>query len=119
MNNFYNPYFSQNNSFLGYYVSDYNEVLNMAVPSNGEAVVFTDLNQGMMYSKKIVNGIPYIQKYKISPIYQEVQKAETNDNSDILAELRAMRAELDELKGGRYDESNVKSIDGTIKKSES
>jgi len=109
MNNFYNPYFYglHNNSFTGYYVSDYNEVLNTAVPSNGDAVLFANLDQGMMWSKKLVNGLPTIQPYKIIPIYQEPQKQPEviNNSTDVMEELKAMKAEIAKLKGGKIDES--------------
>jgi hypothetical protein len=105
MNNFYNPYFYNNNSFVGYYVNDYNEVLNTAVPSNGDAILFANLEQGMIWSKKIINNIPTIQPFKIIPIYQEVQKQpEPITNSiDVMEELKAMRAEIAKLKGGNND----------------
>ena len=105
MNNFYNPYYysTGHNSFIGYYVGDYNEVLNTAVPSNGEAVLFANLDQGMIWSKKIINNMPTIQPFKIIPIYQEVQKQPepVNNSSDIMEELKAMKAELAKLKGGK------------------
>ena len=103
MNNFYNynPYIFNNNSFVGYYVNDYNEVLNTAVPSNGDAVLFANLDSGMIWSKKIINNIPTIQPFKIIPIYQEVQKQPEpiNNSPDIMEELKAMRAEIAKLKG--------------------
>ena len=107
MNNFYNPYFynTNNNSFIGYYVGDYNEVLNTAVPSSGDAVIFVNLDQGMIWSKKIINNIPTIQPYKIIPIYQEAQKKPEpiNNSTDIMEELKAMKAEIAMLKGGKND----------------
>lgn len=108
MNNFYNPYYynTSTNNFIGYYVGDYNEVLNTAVPSNGEAVLFANLDQGMIWSKKIINNMPTIQPFKIIPIYQEVQKQPEliNNSTDILEELKAMKADLAKLKGEK-DES--------------
>lgn len=36
MSNYFNPYLQSynDNSFIGYYINNYNDVLNMAVPSN-------------------------------------------------------------------------------------
>ena len=107
MNNFYNPYFynTTHNNFVGYYVNDYNEVLNTAVPSNGDAVLFANLESGMIWSKKIINNIPTIQPFKIIPIYQEVQKQpeSINNSTDLMEELKAMKAEIAKLKGGNND----------------
>jgi hypothetical protein len=109
MNNFYNPYLytSNGNSFVGHYINDYSEVLNTAVPMNGEAVLFANLEQGMIWSKKMVNGVPNIQPFKLLPLYQEVQKQTEpiNNSPDILAELKAMKMEIEKLKGGNNDES--------------
>jgi hypothetical protein len=107
MNNFYNPYlYASNNSFTGYYVNDYNEVLTTSVPTTGSAVIFANLEQGMIWSKKLVNGIPTIQPYKIIPIYQEPQKQPEviNNSTDLMEELKAMKAEIAKLKGGKLDE---------------
>ena len=104
MNYNYNPYMF-NNSFVGYYVNDYNEVLNTAVPSNGDAVLFANLDSGMIWAKKIVNNIPTIQPYSITPIFQEAtrQPAPTNNNSDIMDMLKSMQAEIEKLKGGNNE----------------
>jgi hypothetical protein len=106
MNTFYNPYnYFNGNSFVGYYVNDYNEVLNTAVPSNGDAVLFANLDSGMIWSKKIVNNIPTIQPYSITPIFQEAtrQPALTNNNSEIMDMLKSMQAEIEKLKGGNNE----------------
>lgn len=107
MNNFYNPYFYNTNhsSFIGYYVGDYSEVLNTAVPTNGDAVLFANLDQGMIWSKKMINGVPTIQPFKIIPLYQEAQKQpeSINNSADIMEELKTMKAEIAKLKGGNSE----------------
>jgi hypothetical protein len=105
MNNFYNPYFYNGNSFVGYYVTDYSEVLNTAVPSNGDAVLFANLDSGMLWSKKIVNNIPTIQPYSITPIFQEAtrQSVPTNNNTEIMDMLKSMQTEIEKLKGGKNE----------------
>jgi hypothetical protein len=102
MNNFYNPYFYNGNSFVGYYVNDYSEVLNTAVPSNGDAILFANLDSGMLWSKKIVNNIPTIQPYSITPIFQEATRPQvpTNNNTEIMEMLKSLSAEIEKLKGG-------------------
>lgn len=103
MNNFYNSYLynSARNSFIGYYVNDYTEVLNTAVPTNGEATIFADLEKNMIWSKKLIGNTPCVQAYRITPIYQDGQKPQTQiiDSSDILAEVKAIKAEIAILKG--------------------
>jgi hypothetical protein len=76
--------------------------LNTAVPSNGDAVLFANLDSGMIWSKKIVNNIPTIQPYSITPIFQEAtrQPAPENNNSEIMDMLKSMQAEIEKLKGG-------------------
>jgi hypothetical protein len=109
MNNFYNPYYynQSNSTFIGHYITDYSEVLNTAIPTNGEAVLFANLEQGMIWSKKMVNGVPNIQPFKLLPLYQEVQKQPEpiNNSADILEELKYMKAEIEKLKGGKVDDS--------------
>jgi hypothetical protein len=97
----YNPYIFNNNSFVGYYVNDYNEVLNTAVPSNGDAVLFANLDSGMIWAKKIVNNIPTVQPYSITPIFQEASRPQTpvNNNQEILDMLKSLTAEVEKLKG--------------------
>ena len=107
--NYYNNYGQYGlgaESFIGYYVNDYNEVLNMAVPSNGQSVLFANLDSGMLWSKKIINGVPVIQPYHIQAIYQEASKPQeaVNNSPDIMKELEAMKAEIAKLKGVK-DES--------------
>lgn len=106
MNTFYNPYnYFNGNSFVGYYVNDYNEVLNTAVPSNGDAVLFANLDQGMIWSKKIVNNIPTIQPFSITPIFQEAtrQSAPINNNPEIMEMLKSMQTEIEKLKGDKNE----------------
>lgn len=106
MTNFYNPYFYNGNSFVGYYVTDYSEVLNTPVPSNGDAVLFANLDSGMIWSKKIVNNVPTIQPYSITPIFQEAtrEKVAINNSPEIMDILKSLQAQIEDLKGGK-DES--------------
>ena len=97
--NFETPLYNDN-SFVGYYVSSYNDVLNMAVPSNGSPVLFADLTNGMLWSKKIIQGIPTIQPYRIQPVYQEIQKPAENRTTDMMDEIKSLREEINILKGG-------------------
>ena len=108
----YNQYFgNQNESFIGYYVSDYNEVVNIAAPMNGSPILFANLEQGCLWSKKMINGQTYIQPYKLEPINNVgVPKQPLNDvlNNDtiniIMDELKALKNEISTLNGGKSNE---------------
>lgn len=105
MNNFYNPYVypSNNNNFMGYYVSDYSEVLSKPTPMTGEATVFVDLEKNMLWSKKQINGVPYIQAYNLSPIYKDA----TNTDNEILKRLEALELKIINNKSEVQNEKEV------------
>lgn len=85
-------YFYNDNSFLGYYVGDYNTVLQTPVPSTGAATLFANLEENIIYSKKIVNGVPCIQSYKLTPIIKE-----STDNEELLKRIKTLE---NIIKGG-------------------
>ena len=72
----YNFNLFNNNSFIGYYVNDYSDVLNYAAPSDGSAILFANLDQGLVWSKKFIHGQTYIQPYRIIPINNESKPPE-------------------------------------------
>ena len=84
------------NSFLGYYVNDYSEVLNYAAPSDGTSILFANLDQGLIWSKKLINGQSYIQPYRIIPINNESKPPEpvpssTDEKLDKLLDILLRR----------------------------
>ena len=93
----YNQNSLMTNSFIGYYINDYNTVLNSAVPLNN-SVVFADLEHGRLYSKKMVNGMPMVSTFKLEPLYGEESKIEkpkmTQDDIN-----RVILEKLTELEG--------------------
>lgn len=97
----YNQNSLMTNSFIGYYINDYNTVLNSAVPLNN-SVVFADLEHGRLYSKKIVNGMPMVQSFEIKPLYGEQMKPDkkpiTQDdiNKAILDKLEMLERRINE-----------------------
>ena len=105
-------YFNQN-YLTAYYVSDYQEVLNTPVSTNGEASLFVDLTSMIMYSKKMINGQTYIQPYKIEAInnigspQNGAKEAYTErlDYTSIINELKSIKDEINAIKGGSIDES--------------
>ena len=110
--NNYNPYFQtsyNDNSFIGYYISDYNDVLRMPVSSSGQPTLFVNLNQGMAWSKKNLNGQSYIQAYSLLPINTEGTPKEENNNGDVLnkiiSKLDTLEKDINNLKGVDKDES--------------
>lgn len=54
--NYYNygPYGVGNDTFIGYYVNDYNDVINMPAPSNGQSVLFANLDSGMLITLNLL-----------------------------------------------------------------
>ena len=106
-----------NDTFIGQYVSSYDDVISIACPFNGQPLICADLNNMMLYSKKNVNGIPTIQPYKLTPIYQEATKPQQNNTNDVLNQILNRLEKLEErnehkLDDGKYD-------DGTVEKQQS
>lgn len=105
-------YFNQN-YLTAYYVSDYQEVLNTPVSTNGEASLFVDLTSMIMYSKKMINGQTYIQPYKIEAINNigspnnGSKEADTErlNYTSIINELKSIKDEINAIKGGSINES--------------
>lgn len=84
------------NSFIGYYVNDYSDVLNYAAPSDGSSILFANLEQGLIWSKKFIQGQTYIQPYRIIPINNEtkapdIPKETKEDKLDKLIEILLRR----------------------------
>ena len=50
------------------YVNDYNDVVNYPTPADGNAVLFFNLDKGILWSKKFVNGSNSIQAFTIAPL---------------------------------------------------
>lgn len=95
----YNQNSLMTNSFIGYYINDYNTVLNSAVPLNN-SVVFADLEHQRLYSKKIVNGVPMVSTFKLEPLYAQESKIEkpqmtqADINSAILEKLTELEVKI-------------------------
>lgn len=49
------------------YVNDYNDVISYPTPSDGNAMLFINLDKGLLWSKKFVNGSNSIQTFMIQP----------------------------------------------------
>lgn len=50
------------------YVQDYQEVVNYPTPADGNAVLFFNLDKGILWSKKFINGSNSIQAFTIAPL---------------------------------------------------
>ena len=50
------------------YVNDYQEVVNYPTPADGNAILFFNLDKGILWSKKFINGSNSIQAFTISPL---------------------------------------------------
>ena len=60
------------------YVNDYQEVVNYPTPADGNAVLFFNLDKGILWSKKFVNGANSIQAFAISPLNNVSNEGMTN-----------------------------------------
>ena len=98
-----------NNSFMGYYVDSYNDVLNYAAPTDGSPVLFANLQEGLLWSKKMINGIPMIQPYRIMPINQEgtpkAPQSTTDEKLDTLINLLLKKEGTNESTGSTANAS--------------
>jgi hypothetical protein len=87
-------------------------VLNYAAPTDGTSILFANLDQGLIWSKKFIQGQTYIQPYRIIPINNETKppedkpKATTEDKLDQLLTLLLRR----ENESTVYDEHASKPV---------
>lgn len=58
---------SMSNQGRWVYVNDYNDVVSYPTPSDGNAMLFVNLDRGLLWSKKFVNGSNSIQTFTIQP----------------------------------------------------
>ena len=64
------------------YVNDYQEVVNYPTPADGNAVLFFNLDKGILWSKKFVNGANSIQAFAISPLNSVSNEGMVNNTSE-------------------------------------
>lgn len=91
-----------NKRFNGMYVDSEQEVLNAQVPADGTPMLF--VGNGVMWSKKFINGQPYISTFSFSPINNVGEPSSINnqeDNKNVLKEndttLNRVLEQLDRL----------------------
>ena len=63
------------------YVNDYNDVVNYPTPADGNAVLFFNLDKGILWSKKFVNGANSIQAFAIYPLNNVSNEGMVNNTS--------------------------------------
>lgn len=98
-----NGYLDPQNSFIGYYISDYNQVLASPVPMN-QTIVFADLENGKLYVKKMMGITPMIQTFTISPDYKVADAKPAEDPMImIIKKLESMEKEISALKEVRNE----------------
>ena len=95
------------------YVQDYQEVVNYPTPADGNAVLFFNLDNGILWSKKFVNGSNSIQAFTIAPLNSvgndNAEAKPKNDNislespkndeiiDNILTRMTSLEDKLDEI----------------------
>lgn len=101
-----------NKRFNGMYVDNEQEVLNAQIPADGTPMLF--VGNGVMWSKKFVNGQPYISTFSFSPINNVGEPSSINnqeDNKNVLKEndttLNRVLEQLDRLEK-RLNDMEVK-----------
>ena len=117
-----------NKRFNGMYVDSEQEVLNAQVPADGTPMLF--VGNGVMWSKKFVNGQPYISTFSFAPINNvgEPKNAqskednipdETKDNSlnQILDKLNELNNRINNMEGRLNEYSSTVKIDKKSKTS--
>lgn len=110
----YNPYYNQqpqrqyspmSNRGVFVYVNDYQEVVNTPTSADGNATLFVNLEQGIIWSKKFINGTNSIQAFRISPLNNlennptEEKKVDINVIITKLNELNERLSKLEQPKG--------------------
>lgn len=77
------------------YVNDFNEVVNAQVPLSGDAILF--IGEGIMWSKKFLNGQPYISAFNFAPV-SHVNEPTTVVNPQPIQEVTPEVKPLEEAK---------------------
>ena len=97
--------------FNGMYVDSEQEVLNAQVPADGTPMLF--VGNGVMWSKKFINGQPYISTFSFSPInnvgepkgintQEDNKNASNNENTalnQVLEQLDKIEQRLNAMEG--------------------
>ena len=76
------------------YVQDYDQVVNYPTPADGNAVLFFNLDKGILWSKKFVNGSNSIQAFTIAPL-NNVSNDVINNTQD--ASTASIEPKTDEI----------------------
>lgn len=112
-----------------YYVTDYNEVATTPTPQDGTASLFVNLDKGVLWSKKFVNGANSIQAFSIQPLNefgtqlpqptpQPVQSVESQPSislEDILGEIKNLSERVGKLEDVKHrKDSTSKSTNKTV-----
>lgn len=121
--NYRNQQVAMSNQGRWLYVNDYNDVLTYPTPQDGSAYLFVNLDKGLLWSKKFVDGQNSIQAFSIQPFnnigelpQKEVEKEmpkEDNDLKIILDEITKLSERIGVLENGYKRPTNEKSTNKT------
>lgn len=103
------------------YVNDYQEVVNYPTSADGNATLFVNLEKGILWSKKFVDGKNCIQAYFISPINDfnpQTSKSTTQEEIAVKPKENNEIMEIMERFGKRLDSIEEKLAKKTVKKVE-
>ena len=106
-------------TFVGYYVTNYQDVLNSPAPITGEPVLFANLDHGVLYSKKLVNGRAFVQAYSIAPVNStgyppKAPETHTEPSSDDLSKrMDKLTSEIENLAKSLSTKKQEDKVDGS------
>ena len=104
------------------YVNDYNDVITYPTPQDGSAYLFINLDKGLLWSKKFLDGQNFIQTFSIQPFnnmgevpQKEIEKEPKKDNdlTVILDEITKINERIGVLENGYKKSINEKSTNKT------
>lgn len=90
------------------YVNSYEDVVNASTRLDGTATLFVNFANGIIWSKKFVNGTHEIQTFKFYPLVNTETKENEQKDEQVLqvgkTELDDIYARLDKLEKGAQNE---------------
>lgn len=103
---------AQENSYVR--IQTYNEVRQAQAPTDGRPLVFICEQEGMLYSKKMDQGIEYVKAFRLVP--EDIPKESTGSTDELMTMLQGINERLNRLEG---KEDERKHADDAPKKQKS
>ena len=96
------PVMSMSNRGVFIYVADYQDVVNYPTSADGLATLFVNLDKGLLWSKKFINGQNAIQTYSITPINNltsenQIDKESSKDEDNLTKRIDNLEGNMNKL----------------------